>query len=141
VGVQAQSGAWNELATALDFGDRKAVVEASLMMPDSYPFTMIFRLLGDEGHAEYQYGGGQSDPQAAARLHRLVLYRNGEQPRIPPCDEIDPYLAEIRYFVDCLDKGQTPAIATLAEARTVLGIALAARQSLETCRVVDIEQS
>ena len=97
---------------------------------------MIFRLLGENGYAEYRYGGAQLDPAGGARKHSLVLYQAGQPAQYPECEDIDPYQAEITYFVDCLDARQTPAIATLAEARDVLAIALAARRSLETGEVI-----
>lgn len=138
VGTRVNSGAWNHVLTSLDYGSHRAAAEASFLMPDSFPFTMIFRLLCERGLAEYQYGGIQSDPQATARLHTLVAYLAGQPPQHPTCDETDPYLAEIRYFVNCLDRGESPTIATLSEARDVLQIALAARQSLETGQVISL---
>ena len=47
-------------------------------------------------------------------------------------------MAEIEYFVNCVSQGKEPEIATLEEARTVLQIALAARESLETGQVVEL---
>lgn len=132
LGVQSANGAWDHVSTALDFGSVRAVVEASFRMPDSFPFTMYFRLLGERGMAEYQFGGGQSDPAGKARLHRLVHYPHGQPAHEPACKEEDPYLAEIRYFVDCLDECRAPAVASLDEARDVLAIALAAKRSLES---------
>jgi predicted dehydrogenase len=141
VGVQAANGAWNQALSSLDYGAHKAAVEASLLMPDSFPFTMIFRLLGTAGYAEYRYGGGQTDPQGQARLHTLGLYQPGQPPQFPDCVDADPYLAEIRYFVDRLDAGLAPEIATLEEARAVLEIALAVRQSLQTGKVIPMTQA
>ena len=141
VGVQSATGAWNDLTTSLDYGAHKAVIEASLLMPAGYPFTMQWRMLGSSAYAEYRYGGGQVDPQGSARLHSLTLCRGGGLPAEDvPCAADDPYLAEIRYFVGCLEAGEPPAIATLADARAVLAIALAARRSLETGAVVPITE-
>jgi len=140
VGVRVDSGAWNHVLTSLDYGSCRAAAEASFLMPDGFPFTMIFRLLAERGLAEYRYGGGQADTQGAARLHTLGVYLSGQPAHYPPCDETDPYLAEIRYFVDCIEQGESPAIATLAEARDVLEIATAVRQSLETGHVMALGQ-
>ena len=136
VGVRSANGAWDHVLTSLDYGRMKAAAEASSLMPNSYPFTMVFRMLGEQGYAEFRLGGTQSDPSAAARRDGLVVYQAGQPPQFPACSDEDPYLAEIRYFVDCLDEGKSPTIATLAEARTVLEIALAVRRSLETGKVV-----
>lgn len=142
VGVQSDTSAWNDLTTSLDYGDHKAVVEASLLMPAGFPFTMHCRVLGANACAEYRYGGGQVDPQGAARLHSLAIYRGGGAPAEDvPCSAEDPYMAEIRYFVGCLEAGVEPAIATLRDARAVLGTALAARRSLETGSVISINDA
>lgn len=137
VGMQSASGAWDDLTTSLDYGGHKAVIEASLLMPAGFPFTMLMRMLGSRAYAEYRYGGGQVDPQGAARLHSLTICEgDGKPPRDIPCPADDPYLAEIRYFVDCLERGVAPANATLRDARAVLAIAHAARRSLETGAVI-----
>ena len=82
IGRKLESGAWNQILTSLDFGASQAAAEASLLMPTGFPFTMIFRMLGDKGYAEYRTGGVQADPHAAARTHTLVACRNG-QTRVP----------------------------------------------------------
>jgi predicted dehydrogenase len=136
IGGMSANGAWNQVLTSLDYGHTRAAAEATHCLPQGCPFTMIFRLLGEEGYAEYRYGGAQLDPAGAARKHSLVLYRAGQPPQYPVCEDVDPYLAEIRYFVDCLESAHAPATATLPEARAVLAIALAVRRSLETGKVM-----
>jgi UDP-N-acetylglucosamine 3-dehydrogenase len=141
IGRMSANGSWNQVLTSLDYahtryGPTRAAAEATHCLPQGCPFTMIFRLLGEDGYAEYHYGGAQLDPAGAARQHSLVLYQAGQPPQYPACSDVDPYLAEIRYFVDCLASGQAPAIATLAEARDVLAIALAVRRSLQSGQVI-----
>ena len=136
VGNADASGAWNQVVTTLHYGDKAAVVEASFMMPPGFPFTAAFRLVGTLGCAEYRFRvGGQVDQRDVATTE-FTLYRPGQPPESPHCSDKDPYLAEIEYFIDCLMQGKRPEIATLEEARTVLQIALAARESLEHGRVV-----
>ncbi len=136
IGRQLENGAWNQILTSLDFGATKAAAEASLLMPKGFPFTMTFRILGDKGYAEYRSGGIQADPHAAARTHSLVVSREDRELEYVTCADDDPYEAEIRYFVACLNEGRAPSVATLTEARCVLQIALAVRQSLQTGKVV-----
>ena len=137
MGRKLESGAWNQILTSLDFGASQAAAEASLLMPKGFPFTMIFRMLGEKGYAEYQTGGIQANPHTAERTHMLVVCKN-EQLEALDCVADDPYEAEIRYFVDCLNEGRAPAIATLDEARDVLKIVMAVRQSLESGQVVTV---
>lgn len=137
VGRQLANGAWNQVLTSLDFGATKAAAEASLLMPKGFPFTMTFRILGDRGYAEYRSGGIQADPHTA-RTHTLAVCREEREVEYLSCADDDPYEAEIRYFVDCLNEGRAPSIATLREARSVLQIVMAVRQSLDTGKVVTL---
>lgn len=136
VGAQGPTGGWDHVLTSLDWGDRKAMLEASYALPAGFPFQMAFRLTGASGCLDFRFGGvAQVDERATAQTH-LVLYRAGAAPEPLSAPAEDGYAAEIRYFVDCLLENRHPAVATLAEARDVLTIALAARQSLETGTVV-----
>jgi predicted dehydrogenase len=137
IGRQSENGSWNQILSSLNFGACQAAAEASLLMPKGFPFTMIFRLLGDKGYAEYQTGGIQANPHTAERTHLLSVCTN-EKLEPLSCVADDPYEAEIRYFIDCLNEGRTPETATLAQARDVLRIAMAVRQSLESGQVVTL---
>jgi predicted dehydrogenase len=139
VGVCGTTGDWEHVVTSLDYGDKKAVLEASYALPAGFPFHMAFRMTGETGCIDFKFGGvGQVDQRSDAQT-TLTLYRPGAEPEFltPPGE--DGYLAEIRYFTNCLLEDRDPAIATLAEAREVLTITLAARQSLETGAVVSLQ--
>ena len=138
VGMASETGAWDYVVTSLDYGDKRAVAEASFLMPEGYPFQTIFRLLGTDGCAEYRFRvAGQVDRREEAETE-FVLYRSDQPPEYPAYPDKDGYEAEIEYFVNCVSQGKEPEIATLEEARTVLQIALAARESLETGQVVQL---
>ncbi len=137
-GIQSSAGAWDTITTTLDYGTAKAIVEATYMMPEGFPFEMGFRLLGTEGAAEYRFRvGGQVDERASA-ASELMLYRNGQAPKPLPCKDEDAYQAEIDYFIHCVQTQTPPTVATFAQAREVLEIALAARTSAETGQVVKL---
>ena len=134
VGLTSETGAWDEVVAVLDYVDKKAIAEASYLMPARFPFVMSFRLLGDRGYVEYRHQGElleQTVPET-----RFVLYLAGKPPASLPCSDRDGYAGEIEYFVNCLVQDKPPEIATLEEARTVLQIALAAERSLEIGQVV-----
>lgn len=136
VGARGPAGGWDHVLTSLDYGDHKAVLEASYAFPPGFPFQMSFRLTGEAGCVDFLFGGVAQVDQRAAAQTNLVLYRPGAAPEFltPPAE--DGYQAEIRYFCACLMEDRAPAVATLAQAREVLTIALAAKQSLETGAVV-----
>ncbi len=138
IGMKSALGGWNHVVTNLDYGDKKAIVEASYALPPGFPFHMSLRLTGETGCLDFQFGGvAQVDQRAAAQSH-LTLYRTGAEPEFPTPPAEDGYRAEIRYFTQCLLDKRDPAVATLAEAREVIAITLAAKQSLETGAVVSL---
>lgn len=132
IGTASETGAWDYVVTSLDYGDKKATVEASYVMPDGFPFEMAFRLLGTEGCADYRFRvDGQVGERDSASTE-FVVYRPGQPPESVACSQEDAYRAELAYFAQCASEGRHPTIATFEEAREVLEIALAARQSLES---------
>ncbi len=139
-GLKSALGAWDQVLTVLDYGEFKASAEGSTMMPRGFPFTATIRLLGDKGCAQYPAGGPQAVDRGAAATAggQLVVYRPGQPPEYPTLAAKDPYMAEVEYFVGCVERGRPPTIATLAEARQVLAIALAARRSLESGEVIEL---
>jgi predicted dehydrogenase len=138
VGIQGATGGWDHVLTSLDYGDKKAAVEASYALPKGFPFQMSFRLAGDIGCVDFRFGGVTQVDQRAAARSDLVLYRPGAEPELLKPSSDDAYQAEIRYFVQCLQEDRAPSLATLAEAREVLTIVMAAKESLETGQVVSL---
>ena len=138
VGVKSVTECWDHVVTSLQYGDKKAVVEASYLMPKDSPFVVGFRLLGTDGCMEYRFrvGGGINEREAAER--DLTLHRPGKPAKHLPYSDEDAYVAEIEYFIGCVRQAKGPEIATLEGARNVLQITLAAKESLETGRVVDL---
>ena len=132
VGTQGATGGWDHVVTSLSFGDKRAVIEASYMMPKGFPFQMAFRLSGDKGCAEYRFRVATQVHERAQALTELFLYRDGQPPQAPATTYEDGYIAEIRYFAQCLAENCKPAVATMEQAREVIRIILAAKRSLET---------
>ncbi len=138
VGLQGEMGAWDHVTTSLAYPGSIAVVEGSFLMPEGFPFQMLFRLFGSEATVEYRFRVlGQVGERAQAE-RELQLYRPGKPAESIPTADKDAYFNELEYFVSCLAAGRQPEIATLPEAREVLRVALSARQSLETGETVPI---
>ncbi len=136
VGAQSPSQAWNYSVTSLDFGAVKAMAEASFLQPEGFPFLMAFRLTGTDACVDFRLGGTTQVDKRDQAATDLVVYRSGAAPEHPPYSSEDAYVAEVRYFVECVVAGRQPELATLPEARGVLEVALAARRSLETGLIV-----
>jgi len=135
VGQQSETGSWDHLFTTLDFGRVKAVAEASFMVPAGHPFSTESRLVCTGGSVMYRSGFANG-----AETPALILHRPNQPPERPDKPTSDGYLAELKYFVDTLNRGQAPAIATMNQACEVLDIALAAQQSLVTGNIISLHK-
>jgi len=101
-GVASPTGAWDYVVSSLDYGNKRAVAEASFMMPKGFPFQMAFKLLCTDGCAEYRFRvGGQVDQREHAETE-LAIYRSGEPPAYPAYSHEDRYTAEIAHFLRCV---------------------------------------
>jgi predicted dehydrogenase len=109
-----------------------------MMMPESYPFSSSLQVLCETGAVEYDFRAGGRSVEMGAGVNALTLYSNEGDPQVLEVAQKDPYLAEIEYFVECVQSGAPASRATPAEARLALRLALAARESLESGSTVTI---
>jgi predicted dehydrogenase len=68
------------------------------------------------------------------------LYSKGGTATRFEIDDPDPYLRELKYFVDVVERGEQPDAVRPADARSVIAVLQATKQSLETGKVVDLRQ-
>ncbi len=133
-----RSNGWDQAQLLIDYGTTSAVVDGGMMMPESYPFTSTLQVLGSEGFLEYDFRAGGRSVEEAGGTNELLLFPNEGTPSKLKVHQIDPYLAEIEYFVECIRSGQPATRATPAAARLALDTALAARESMESNRTVSL---
>jgi predicted dehydrogenase len=131
-----RSNGWDQVQILIDYGATSAVVDGGMMMPESYPFSSTLQVLGSNGFLEYDFRAGGRSVEEAGGTNELQLFPNEGNPEQIEVDQIDPYLAEIEYFVECIRSGQPATRATPAAARLALDTALAARESMESNRTV-----
>jgi len=133
-----RSNGWDQTQILIDYGATSAVVEGGMMMPESYPFTSTMQVLGSEGFVEYDFRAGGRSVEEAGGTNELLLFPNEGNPSQLEVKQIDPYLAEIEYFVECIRSGEPATRATPSAARLALDTALAARESMESNRTVSL---
>ena len=116
-----------------------ALVEGSLAMPGSYPFSSSIRVACEHGVAAYAFsaapaesGGNIGAPTSESRLR---LYPSAGDASSPAVRAVDPWLAEIQAFVDCVERNRPPEQGTGEQARLALAVSLAASRSLDSGRV------
>lgn len=86
------------------------------------PVRTTFEICGDGGMLEW-------DSEQSVSLSLLRTETRHQESPLTPAD--DPYLAELRAFVDALRAGQPPPV-TVEDGREAVRIALAALESMET---------
>jgi predicted dehydrogenase len=140
--VYASEPAPGHVHAVVDYGGASGVVEGSMSMPRSYPFSSNIRVLCDGGVAEYAFSAAPAEDGgnigAATAPRGLRLYRDGAEPETVPVESADPWGPEIAYFVECVEQGRRPEQGTGEQAREALRVALAVRRSLESGGVEDV---
>ncbi len=79
-----------------------------------FPFSMEFTVVGDGGVVEYDSAG-----------RPVSLYRANGESLTPALDAVDPYQAEIEYFIECCRTGANPERCPPEESAQAVSLALA----------------
>lgn len=127
-----RSGGFDQVQGLVEYENgATALVDGGMTMPESYPFSSRLEVLGETGALEYHFRAGGRSVEMGAGVNDLTFFPNQGDPRRLAPPQVDPYVAECAYFVDCVRSGQPAARATPADARAALAVALAARDSAE----------
>lgn len=117
---------WGQVFIALEYEDAGALIEGSGIMPPSFPFSTSLRVVCEEGAIDLNwYWGGQFP------ISEVKLFPQKGNPEILSIPDYDPYEAECRYFVDCIQGKADPRLLAIDSAYESISIALAAKRSLE----------
>ena len=128
-GWRAPAGALEHVTSVLTYDQECwAVVESSFAVPPTYPFTMYLRAIGERGVLEFHF---QGESYAKPTSRRLTLYSSQGNARDLTLPVGDPYADQMSRFVAGAQSGEQPSHGCAEDARAVLGLALAARCSLE----------
>lgn len=133
----SETNGWDLALTLVDYGAVRAFAEGSALQPLDYPFTMNLCVLCEQGSVEFRSraGGVQVDSRDAG-TNSLLVYEGGGAPYALPVIPGDGYANQAAYFADCVRSGRAPERGTARQARLAVQTALAARESLETGRVI-----
>jgi UDP-N-acetylglucosamine 3-dehydrogenase len=105
-----------------------ATTEASYLMPDSYPFRMWFSIEMEEAVAEMDSWRPKGE--------RLRIHPKHGDAFSPKLAIVDPYGAEIEYFVRCLETGEPFGRVPLEESIEAVELCLASARSCRTGKAV-----
>jgi predicted dehydrogenase len=140
-GVRSATGSWDHVCTTLRYPGAIVGIESSYLLPDSWPFSCGIRVLGSATSPEYNFrvvGNLEHRQQATSRL---VIYQSNGSIEDPPVLTEDMYVAQLQYFVDCLEGGRAPLRCLPDDSYKVMEIMEACRESLSTSAPVRLATS
>jgi predicted dehydrogenase len=141
VGIQAPTRSWDHVHTTLTYPHAQASIEATYLMPESWPFTTGIRVLGDEGALEYTFRVSANIQEREQASHIFRLYKNNGTVSDLTTPTEDMFAAQLRYFVSCVADRKLPRLCPPEETCQVMQVMTASRQSAESGgRVIALDE-
>jgi predicted dehydrogenase len=134
--IRSETGSWDHVWTTLGYGERVVSIEASYLMPATWPFSSGIRLQGPKGCIEYTFGVQGNIEEREEGQHRFVLYGAQGAPATLDVSSGDAFVNELQYFLDCVRSRQKPALCPAEESLQVMRVMDASRRSAESCEAV-----
>ena len=141
VGIPSPEGSWDHVHTTLTYPGAQASVVASLLMPESWPFSTSILVLGTQGAIEYTFRVGANIQEREQASHFFRWYKSDGQVCEPAVSAEDMFAAQLRYFVSCVAGGQPPLLCAPEETLRVMKVMAASRQSAESGQVLELRDS
>ncbi len=131
-GLQSKTSSWDQVTTVMRYSNAVATLEATYLLPGAWPFTCDLRVAGSRGCLEFRFrveGNVEKRDQAESSLR---LYANDGTVGEPSVAPDDMYVAQLRYFAECVAGRQPPSLCPPEETLQVMRIMSACQQSLAT---------
>jgi len=134
-------GGWAHIGSNLKFESGvSGFIQAGWRYPDSFPFTMVTRVICEKGTVEWVFRGGVHLEQRGQHPTPIIVYRpNGEKEKIDAA-QADPFLMEWKYFSRCIQDGTPITSGTFQDGRNAVAVAVASVQSVNEQRAVIIDR-
>lgn len=125
VGTKKEGG-WDYVFTSYHYPDKAVSAEGGWNLPPEYPFQMAYRAVFEEGTLEFSTSHSPTIslyPQDGGVQHPALP----EQPAATGdaggnISELGGYYNELKYFVDCVERGEHPTIVTPDDALASLAL-------------------
>ena len=138
-GIKSKAGAWDYMDISIDYDSGiKGFVEGGWMFKGEFPFTQEVRILGDKGAVDWISKAEKNISKMAQVPSRVAVYLEGQPAKYPEIQKKHPYEIEIGYFIECLKNDKPIETVKLIDARRALEVVLAARQSAETGKTIQL---
>ena len=128
-GYRGFSGKIDHLASQYLYDDVPLVTaEGGWCLSEPFGFKMQYTVNFERATAEYEFPG---------REESLVVYHDGKK-EVISCVKEFGYDAELRYFVECVEKKRRPTVVTATDGVMALKIVEAEKKSIERGEVVKV---
>lgn len=97
-----------------------AIVTGGWHHPESYPFSMEYTVIFEEGTVDFH-----------SECRPLALYRANGEKELPVKPEVDGFVAELTAFVEACRQNEAPVLCDPRESRKAVMLTLAALESRE----------
>jgi predicted dehydrogenase len=127
-GYSGVSGETDHVVTQYVYDDVPLVVaEGGWMMAPAFGFRMRYTVNFEKATADFDLG----------REKKLLLH-DAESSQAVEREAIDGWFAELRYFIECVERREKPSVVTARDAHRSIRIVEAERQSILTGGAMDI---
>lgn len=137
----------SHVVVGVEYDGARAVVEGSVAMPSSHPFSTSLSVYCERGSVHFGYevppsepGAGRDAGQITPAQPPVVTVRpdGGEPARVIAIDSADPWRPEMRYFLQCVADDAPIDLGTPHQALAALDVALAATASFSSGGQVEV---
>jgi predicted dehydrogenase len=127
-------GGWSHITTQVKFtSGTHAFVQAGWRFPESFPFTMGFRIVCERGAVEWSFRAGKLLEQRDSESS-LVVYMDDGGARREAIDKTDAFHLEWKYFIERAEAGASIEKSTFMDGRNALHLALTTMESAKQGR-------
>ncbi len=134
-GSNLPDGRPGHVVASLDYGDFAAQIEASGVMPPSFPYSIGLRIIGSRQALEIATKIVRDEPPETT----LTSYPAEGKLTVISLEGSNPYEVECRYFVDCVLGKADPELLSVDRAIEALKLSLATQKSLKDTSRVTLE--
>jgi predicted dehydrogenase len=131
-GLQSQTGSWDQVTTLIQYPSAVASLESTYLMPEAWPFTCGIRVTGSCGCLEFTFRVGGNVEHRDQASTSFVLYAHDDTVTEPAFADEDMYVAQLRYFLECVECPQPPDRCPPEQTLEVIKIMQACQRSLST---------
>lgn len=132
-----ETGCYNNvMANIVHKNGVHALAEVSFTMQTGYPFSFSVHIVGTKATVEYSYSAGATIADRSGSKTEMKLWRKDKGMEELSLQSYDAYERQLRYFVDCVEKGEQPKVITPEESFEVIEMIDALHRSADQKEII-----